>query len=328
MISTILAGLAIASLASAAEIKVTVGGTAGLKFTPPSVNAAVGDVVTFTFQQKNHTVTQSTFESPCTPLAAGFDSGFVPVAADATEFPEGQFTVKDTNPVWVYCKQGNHCSQGMVFAINPGNKLDDFVTKAKGGSVAAAPSGSSTAAAASSSVAAPAASGSPTNIKVVVGGAGLYFNPTNVKANIGDTITFEFRAKNHTVTQSTFDNPCRPIGDTVSGKTGFNSGFMPVAVDAATFPTMQVKVNDTSAVWAYCAQATHCGAGMVFAINPDTTGAKTFDAYLAKAKSLNGTSTGGSTGGSYGGKSSASRSLSSISFIAMSGALVLGSLLW
>lgn len=31
-------------------------------------------------------------------------------------FPRAQFNVVDTNPVWVYCRQANHCQQGMVFA--------------------------------------------------------------------------------------------------------------------------------------------------------------------------------------------------------------------
>ncbi|EEB87162.1 hypothetical protein MPER_15603, partial [Moniliophthora perniciosa FA553] len=39
-----------------------------------------GDVLQFTFKQKNHTVTQSSLETPCSPLADGIDSGFIPVA--------------------------------------------------------------------------------------------------------------------------------------------------------------------------------------------------------------------------------------------------------
>lgn len=38
-------------------------------------NAAVGDVVLFTFMQSNHTVTQSTYENPCQMAPDGFDSG-------------------------------------------------------------------------------------------------------------------------------------------------------------------------------------------------------------------------------------------------------------
>jgi hypothetical protein len=40
-----------------------------------------GDVVVFTFKQKNHTVTESTFAQPCTDLSDGFDSGlWVPIS--------------------------------------------------------------------------------------------------------------------------------------------------------------------------------------------------------------------------------------------------------
>jgi len=42
-------------------------------------------------------------------------------------------------------------------------------------------------------------------------------------------------------------------------------------------------VNDTKAVWVYCAQANHCSSGMVFAINAATNGTNTFDAFRAKA---------------------------------------------
>ena len=37
--------------------------------------AEVGDIVEFTFHPKNHSVTQSSFPAPCTPLEGGFDTG-------------------------------------------------------------------------------------------------------------------------------------------------------------------------------------------------------------------------------------------------------------
>ena len=67
--------------------------TAGLIFDPPYIvrqpivlltvaltirlfqTAAVGDIVEFTFHPKNHSVTQSSFAEPCTPLPGGFDTG-------------------------------------------------------------------------------------------------------------------------------------------------------------------------------------------------------------------------------------------------------------
>ncbi|KAJ7043145.1 hypothetical protein C8F04DRAFT_911293, partial [Mycena alexandri] len=56
---------------------VTVGGTGVIAYTPNFVQANVGDVVQFIFQQKNHTITQSTLASPCSPKPDGFDSGFL-----------------------------------------------------------------------------------------------------------------------------------------------------------------------------------------------------------------------------------------------------------
>ncbi|KAJ8113480.1 hypothetical protein ONZ43_g5144 [Nemania bipapillata] len=57
---------------------VQVGGSAGLAYSPPSLQAAVGDMVVFTFMSTNHTATQSTFDAPCDPMEGGMDSGFRP----------------------------------------------------------------------------------------------------------------------------------------------------------------------------------------------------------------------------------------------------------
>jgi plastocyanin len=107
-------------------IEVIVGGPNGnLTFTPSRVSAAPRDTIKFTFQVKNHTVTQSSFSAPCLPLTdkttgtrIGFDSGFFPVAADATTFPTWSLVINDTAPIWAYCGQNNHCGAGMVFAVN------------------------------------------------------------------------------------------------------------------------------------------------------------------------------------------------------------------
>jgi len=107
-------------------IEVIVGGPNGnLTFTPSRVSAAPRDTIKFIFHVKNHTVTQSSFGAPCMPLTdkttgtrIGFDSGFFPVAADATNFPTWSLTINDTAPIWAYCRQGNHCGAGMVFVVN------------------------------------------------------------------------------------------------------------------------------------------------------------------------------------------------------------------
>lgn len=322
MFSTFLtASLALLSLVSfpqaqAAQIDVVVGGPGVLKFNPQFVTANVGDKVVFSFRQKNHTATQSTLANPCTKSPGGFDSGFVPVAATNTggPFPAAEFSIKNTDPVWVFCAQAGHCSSGMVFAINPPpGQFDQFEAAAKSGT-----SPTSAPAAAASS---PAGS---TDHKVVVGGpAGLVYSPNNIKAQPGDTVTFEFRQKNHTATQSTFANPCKSLSSTsTTGQVGFDSGFVPVAADATTFPTWTVRINDTTPIWVYCRQGNHCGQGMVLAVNSVDSGPNSFDAFVAKAKS-NGTSAAAAptTSPTKNGASSWNRGLSNGLVLAVAGVI-------
>lgn len=48
--------------------------------------------------------------------------------------------------------------------------------------------------------------------------------------------------------------------------------------------------HQTKPVWVYCKQANHCGQGMVFSIN--AVEPNSFAAFQAKAKQINGTSSG------------------------------------
>jgi len=274
------------------QIQVTVGGLGGVTlFNPPSVNANPGDIVSFVFKQKNHTATQSTLANPCSPSPGGFDSGFVPVSDNNTNgpFQEAQFKVLDSNPVWVYCRQTGHCQKGMVFAINPGSKFAAFQAAAMGNTTVQ-PNSSSTSPAVSSATPTSTASSTPSSStsqdhRVIVGGTSLIFQPPNITAQPGDTVTFEFRQKNHTVTQSSFANPCQLLSSTsTSGQAGFDSGFMPVSANSTTFPTYTIQINDSSAIWAYCRQTSHCGAGMVFAVNANESSANTFEAFQARAR--------------------------------------------
>jgi len=137
---------------------------------------------------------------------------------------------------------------------------------------------------------------SAANMTVTVGdGGSLAFNPTSVNVEVGDTINFEFRAKNHSVTQSTFPSPCQRM---TTPKQGIDSGFMFVAANATTFPAWSFTVDNASTpLWFFCAQtipANHCQAGMVFAVNP--TADKTFDAFQAAAKASGGNTTTASGG--------------------------------
>ncbi|KAL8842840.1 MAG: hypothetical protein Q9176_002476 [Flavoplaca citrina] len=103
--------------------KVIVGGDTGLVFNPNTLTAMPGDMVEFTFMSMNHTLTQSTFPEPCKKMKDGADSGFL-ANPDNTVIPPPtyMFQVKDTKPLWFYCKQKkptSHCGKGMTFSINP-----------------------------------------------------------------------------------------------------------------------------------------------------------------------------------------------------------------
>ena len=127
------------ALASAKTHTVIVGGPNSLlKYTPESVVANVGDVVYFDFREKNHTVTQSSFDNPCVFNTTGVKSGFRPNPDGIPGKEIFNFTVSDDKPKWFYCAQGTHCKSGMVFAINPGTKFADFLNKATGGANATA----------------------------------------------------------------------------------------------------------------------------------------------------------------------------------------------
>ncbi|MCJ1481616.1 hypothetical protein MMC06_001775 [Schaereria dolodes] len=112
---------------------VTVGGSAGLVYTPSTIEAAVGDIVVFTFLAKNHTLTQSTFPLPCVKMGGGMDSGFMP-NPEGTLYPAPSFSfqVNVTTPLWFYCRQTGHCGMGMVFSINPtvAKSQSDFLAEA------------------------------------------------------------------------------------------------------------------------------------------------------------------------------------------------------
>ncbi|KDQ63605.1 hypothetical protein JAAARDRAFT_29626 [Jaapia argillacea MUCL 33604] len=226
----------------------------------------------------------------------------------------------------------SHCGKGMVFAVNCGadgsaNSFTAFKNAALAIGAGLAASATPVATAAYGGVTIPPAPsgvvatqtvtvqsstwttvytsypGSPaptpaslegTVHKIIVGGPGtLLFSPSNISAQPRDVVVFEFHQKNHTVTQSSFADPCRPLTNaTTNVADGFDSGFFPVSDNTTEFPTWNFTVTDTAPVWAYCRQKTpssHCGAGMVFAINAVESSPRNFSAFLSLAEQLNGT---------------------------------------
>jgi hypothetical protein len=99
-------------------------GKNGLTYTPPFITTNPGDLVEMRFFAKNHTLVQSSFQDPCTPLVNGIFAGFHPsnITVNSTglvTFDTITFQVDTTSPLWFYCAQENHCQSGMTFAINP-----------------------------------------------------------------------------------------------------------------------------------------------------------------------------------------------------------------
>jgi plastocyanin len=69
----------------------------------------------------------------------------------------------------------------------------------------------------------------------------LGYTPEAITANVGDMVMFEFFQKNHTVTQSTFAEPCKKMAG------GMDSGFMPNA-EGKSGVTWNMTVETTDAL--------------------------------------------------------------------------------
>ncbi|TRM63865.1 hypothetical protein BD626DRAFT_547677 [Schizophyllum amplum] len=111
--------------------------------------------------------------------------------------------------------------------------------------------------------------------------AALSFNPSSLTdVENGDTVTFHFISGNHTLTQSTFDEPCK------YKEGGVDSGYQDVQnVGGGSRLHYTITVNDASTpLWFFCAQTAHCTRGMVFAVNPTTD--KPFSEFQATAKGI------------------------------------------
>lgn len=122
------------SSAAKATHSVVVGANGDLIYGPSQLNAAIGDIIRFDFNSTNHTVTQSSFNAPCSPLAGGFNTGFNQVnKLNHTGVIFVDFEVQVDTPLWFYCAQTakvSHCHKGMVLGINPAGKFPAFLSMA------------------------------------------------------------------------------------------------------------------------------------------------------------------------------------------------------
>ncbi|KAG6853923.1 hypothetical protein C0991_012413 [Blastosporella zonata] len=79
-------------------------------------------------------------------------------------------------------------------------------------------------------------------ITVMVGQNGtLAYSPESITANAGDVVNFQFLSKNHTVTQSSFANPCAPL---TTPTVGIDSGFQFVPTNATSFPQYSITIQN------------------------------------------------------------------------------------
>lgn len=254
-----------------------------VQFVPNNVNAEVGDVVLYDFLKQSHSLTQSEFLTPCT-YNGGFDTGLNQINKyNVSGLFLIPFEVTTTKPQWFYCKQQGHCGQGMVFGLNPGNKMDQFIQNAikQGGNATTATS--TTVATAPSTASTSTATGAITTVTVgLMNGTVLKFDPPFLsKVSIGQKIHFDFRAANHTLTESSLNDPCKKLtGTTV------DTNFQNVNKnDIPEFKPFDLVIDSDKPRFFYCKQQNgtpkgHCKKGMVFSVNTD---AATFSQFQMNA---------------------------------------------
>lgn len=128
--------------------------------------------------------------------------------------------------------------------------------------------------------------------KIQVGAKGkLKFAPRKLDAQVGDILHFQFLAVNHTLTQSTLQNPCSPNGI-------FDTKFLHANPINRTDNKLTYLVQNSDPQYFYCAQTipySHCNAGMVFALNPGDT----FKEFLSNAETSPTSAITASTGVSF-----------------------------
>jgi hypothetical protein len=105
----------------------------------------------------------------------------------------------------------------------------------------------------------------------------LRFTPNSLNAAPGSFVVFQFYPSLHSVTQSSFSDPCHPLNST-----SIFSGF----VSSSSGPSSRiftVPIINPDPIYLYCSQPSHCESGMVMAINAPVTG-NTLGAYQSAAE--------------------------------------------
>ncbi|KAF8474805.1 hypothetical protein BDZ91DRAFT_758926 [Kalaharituber pfeilii] len=122
------------------------------------------------------------------------------------------------------------------------------------------------------------------------------FDPTQINATIGDTIssslwfpstlfsaTFQFFPREHSATLGDFNSPCLPWGVEHPGQEDTWSGLIKETQYLPNPQSWTWRVDTNDPRFFYCSAKESCTRwGMVFAVNPNTQ--QTFDEYQKRAK--------------------------------------------
>ena len=247
-----------------------------VQFVPDQLDADIGDVILYDFLAKSHSLTQSDFHTPCT-YNGGFNTGLnQPNPNNITGLHVIPLEVTTKSPQWFYCEQPgppNHCGLGMVFGLNPAGKMDQFIQNAiaqNGNLTTTSPPATNTTASSTSST-----TGSIYTVTVGLnnGTSNMYDPPFLPKVLVGDVVHFDFRAKNHTLTESSFGAPCTKLDGT-----DVDTNFQNVNIaDIPNAHPFDLTVTSDEPRFFYCKQKNgtpegHCAHdGMVFGLNIDGT---------------------------------------------------------
>ncbi|MCJ1426603.1 hypothetical protein MMC29_004506 [Sticta canariensis] len=254
-----------------------------VQFVPDNVNAEVGDVVLYDFLKLSHSLTQSEFLTPCT-YNGGFDTGLNQMnPQNVSGLFVIPFEVTTKKPQWFYCKQQGHCGKGMVFGLNPGDKMEQFRQNAINQNGNPTTATLTTIATAPSTASPSTATGAITTVTVgLMNGTVLKFDPPFLpKVSIGQKIHFDFRAANHTLTESSLNDPCKKLAGTT-----VDTNFQNVNKnDIPEFKPFDLVIDSDKPRFFYCKQQNntprgHCKKGMVFSVNTD---AATFSQFQTNA---------------------------------------------
>ena len=187
-----------------------------------------------------------------------------------------------------------HCNVEMVFGLNPRDKMNQFIKNAISQGLNATGTGVSTASYQTATSTAPYVTASstqtateaiPTVTVKLNNGSVLRFDlPYLSYVAVEQKIHFDFRAANHTLTESSLENPCKKLSG-ITVDTNFQNVNKADIPEAKPFDLI---IDSDKPRFFYCKQANgtpkgHCKAGMVFAVNTD---ANTFGLFQQNAMAV------------------------------------------